>query len=638
MSWMTIVRRNGRLLASIGAVALVGGLLLSGSLRAASASAPLKPNLTAEPPNGQYFATEQFEGRTRLLVKFNGYIHNKGPGAIDIRGKRTTNFKTSTVEKAEFDEQHQTETMKQPELEELSQPAMEVKQREFTTEPGHEESNIERAHVDQPSSAELIYSASDGHDHWHLQHLARYSLWDSTKSHEVTIGQKVGFCLDDSLHTESGIGPSSSVYSDNVAPFRRFCQRYRPDATSLFEGISVGWSDLYDSGLAWQWVDVSNLAPGEYWLREDVNPEGKIDEVSEPNQPAWSAQRTLLPGYDANPQGISTGYGQATTVTLGSAKWEATTKEREQEKSPKTGGVAYSIAGGPSHGTLGTLNGNQITYTPETGYSGPDSFTFKARDTSSSFPVEPYVATVSIQVGATVTPSVTIATAPSALTVGTAGKLTATFANDPGPVEWSTSGGSITAEGAEHEGATLTAPGSAGAVTVTARLADQPSVSDSVEVGVLAAPPAEPALTLPPATGSGGVAGQTVSHSAPSVSLPRAMRSGRKLIMTTTPSVAGRVRLSAWLGLRHLGTCEVLSPAGRQFTCRVLLGPRVGVRAKIRIVASLRLGSNWIVRRLAPERIPQMKMTAAGAHAGIASAGGVYWCSPGTLVETLASE
>lgn len=42
--------------------------------------------------------------------------------------------------------------------------------------------------------------------------------------------------------------------------------------------------------------------------------------------------------------------------------------------------LIFSTIGNPSHGTLGIVSGNQVEYTPNTGYSGPDSFDFKAND------------------------------------------------------------------------------------------------------------------------------------------------------------------------------------------------------------------------------------------------------------------
>jgi len=42
--------------------------------------------------------------------------------------------------------------------------------------------------------------------------------------------------------------------------------------------------------------------------------------------------------------------------------------------------LTYSVIAGPSHGALGTITGNTVTYTPATSYAGEDSFTFKAND------------------------------------------------------------------------------------------------------------------------------------------------------------------------------------------------------------------------------------------------------------------
>ena len=42
--------------------------------------------------------------------------------------------------------------------------------------------------------------------------------------------------------------------------------------------------------------------------------------------------------------------------------------------------ITYTIASGPSNGTLGPIQGNIILYTPNTGFTGNDSFTYKATD------------------------------------------------------------------------------------------------------------------------------------------------------------------------------------------------------------------------------------------------------------------
>ncbi|MFN8219808.1 MAG: Ig-like domain-containing protein [Fimbriimonadales bacterium] len=61
---------------------------------------------------------------------------------------------------------------------------------------------------------------------------------------------------------------------------------------------------------------------------------------------------------------------------------------------PDNDPLTYSIVSGPSFGTLGTVSGNQVTYTPNLNYNGNDSFTFKANDGTA----DSNVATVTITV------------------------------------------------------------------------------------------------------------------------------------------------------------------------------------------------------------------------------------------------
>jgi subtilisin family serine protease len=58
--------------------------------------------------------------------------------------------------------------------------------------------------------------------------------------------------------------------------------------------------------------------------------------------------------------------------------------------------LTYSIVSGPTNGSLGAVSGNKVTYTPNAGYSGSDSFSFKANDGTA----DSNVATVSLTVQA----------------------------------------------------------------------------------------------------------------------------------------------------------------------------------------------------------------------------------------------
>ena len=356
----TVIRKRSRrklaLLLPALALALASTLLcalfLLAAAQARAAEAGLLPNIVADAPTSVTFETSTTEGglkaagEAKLLLRFNGYIHNVGPGALDFRGSRNS----------------------------PSEP-MKPFQRVYTASGSFKE---------EPSNAELIYVSADGHEHWHLQRAAKYSLWNAEKTAEVTPAQKVGFCLDDSEHVETGVGPEEAIYSDSTG--REFCKQHQPEATSLFEGVSAGWRDLYSSNLAFQWVDASNVLPGEYWMREDVNPTGVIKEAGGANTPAYATKATIVPGFDALAQAASASKGEARTLTLSSKAWNDTATPR------------YKVESQPSHGTLSAVSGAHVTYTPNAGYSGPDSFTYSAADPSSPFPAHPAVASVSIEV------------------------------------------------------------------------------------------------------------------------------------------------------------------------------------------------------------------------------------------------
>jgi hypothetical protein len=834
MSGKTGILRIHRV-AGLRALALILALGLSlaaTNLQAhASGSEPLLPNLVADPPDNTSLATDSSTGTARLLLRFNGYVHNVGPGALDFRGAREApKVSQKTTEEVEHAREHE-ETLPQKTEEELATPPMKVFQRLYTTNEGKPEESekyLERPHDEEPSGGEMIYVNADGHHHWHLQKVAKYSLWNATKTAEVAPAQKVGFCLEDSQHVETNIGPKTAVYADNVAPYRDFCQQYRPNATSVYEGISPGWRDVYSSELAFQWVDVSDVIPGEYWLREDVNPLGVIKEVAGTNTPAYATSPTIIPGFDAQAQTTSTRMGEATTIGLTSKAWS-------DSATPK-----YTIVSQTKHGKLGTVSKNQVTYTPEAGFTGTDSFTFSAADPNSQFPESPTVATVSIEVSASGTtnlllagsatstysvgdqttagreeafqfvakssgtveelqfrtdgtadtgltgvilgvlaesagkpgevlgaakvsglpainswikatglsipvvsgtdywlvvlplgpssaklyydaavasggtgnlesatgglsamtaessweafnqgpvgfqaigstkagsaiqlrpvqtrsasaamtvpgqvvsahvqvgnvqvgkpqPAVAIAGGQSSMIAGTSVQLSAIVANDSPGVSWSASAGTITS------GGLYTAPSvppSARTVTVTAVSAegarDQSTITIMPVPANVAAPAAplsaeEVPSSLPRSTRSR--LGGSSSAVSPAVAPPEAVLVGRTLVMTTGVTVAGRVRLSAYLGKRRLGSCEIQTPADRSFTCRLTLGGRVSLHAPVRVLASLRVGGDILrsLRRAAP--VAKMKMNGAFGETQFLSNGhaAASWrliCSP----------
>ena len=67
---------------------------------------------------------------------------------------------------------------------------------------------------------------------------------------------------------------------------------------------------------------------------------------------------------------------------------------------PDNDPITFSIVDQPTHGTLGAITSqNTVRYTPSTGYVGPDSFTYIARDSKGATSINK--ATVSITVSST---------------------------------------------------------------------------------------------------------------------------------------------------------------------------------------------------------------------------------------------
>jgi hypothetical protein len=631
------------------AVALLIGAVVFGVIRQARASGPSGslPNLVATAPEEVEFETSDNDGdlsktpeAARLLLRFNGYLHNDGSGALDMRGSRVapqvSQAAEEEIEQREKELQEADEGKRPEEPQELSEkteqeltsPRMDVFQRLYTEErkppapPGqtkesiekHDRENeeyLERKHEEMASNAEMLFVNADGHHHWHLQHVAEYSLWNATRTGKVAPAQKVGFCLEDSEHVQDAehgvpeVGPEAPVYSDGVAPYRDFCQRYKPYTTHVYEGISPGWRDDYSYQLGFQWVDVSDVLPGEYWLREEVNPERNILEEGKGEKIAYATKPTIVPGFDALSQTVGTIVGRPVTITAASTRW--------QGEGESLGEPGYTIVSGPRHGTLEPISGtDEAIYTPEVGYSGPDSFTFSASDPSSEFPRNPEVATVAIEVGAA--PSVAISGAPAKMYAGSSVQLSA-VTDDDSEVTWSASAGSITS------GGLYTAPVEppvGGAVLITARSAkgteDQimviiepvPAVRDESVAPLPSAPgassPPTPGVTPPMPPGKS-------SFHPPILDRSEAMLIGRQLIMTTRVSRAGSVRLSAYVGHRRLGTCAARTAGDRSFTCRLTLGKRLRLDARIAIVASLRIGRRVLRSARPAALVPQMKMS-----------------------------
>lgn len=350
---------------ALPACALVAGLIAaSAGMSAGAENSPALPDLIADPATGPIAVIYQDESGTRRLLRFNGYIHNTGQGALELRGSKPVDGEMSVVE-----------------------------QGVYRSEAGFDDL------VNVPAPR-VIFEPTDGHDHWHLRNAAGYSLWNGGRTAEVAPAQKVGFCLIDSTRVDSWANASATYSESNIS----FCEHGNPGANKVTMGISAGWRDYYDRSLPFQWVDISDVQPDKYSLRSQMDPDGMIAEANEQNSPAFTD--AVVPGYVATPFTAQVRPLVSTQVAL------------QSQRFGNPGTREYLIVKGPEHGKLDKPVGEwfadtwSVRYTPNPGYSGPDSFTFSAREKNNAFPRTPAKAVASLGVGVAPAPLVS-ASAPA---------------------------------------------------------------------------------------------------------------------------------------------------------------------------------------------------------------------------------
>jgi len=86
-------------------------------------------------------------------------------------------------------------------------------------------------------------------------------------------GTKTSFCLTDSDQWPATL-PNASADGDYFA------------CDAKMQGISVGWADVYSFTLPDQWIDITNVKPGKYWLEVIADPHNRIRESNEKNNTA----------------------------------------------------------------------------------------------------------------------------------------------------------------------------------------------------------------------------------------------------------------------------------------------------------------------------------------------------------------
>lgn len=252
----------------LGAV-IIGVVLVVGSAApdpASGALAQLLPDLRMARPTDLRIT---ISSSGRRLLRLTTTIANVGAGPFALRASRPTTGATT----------------------------MRVQQRIWR-------SDGTTRYIDTTGTARY---AGDGHSHWHIRRVATYEIVDA-HLRPIRRDAKIGFCFFD-----------TGVYDDSlpgVHPTRTYRESGCGTQSSLTAtmGISVGWGDTYPSGFAYQWIDVTGVAAGTYWVIATADKAGSYVESNEANNCSWARVRlgaggssvtTLARGQGCVPPGVT---------------------------------------------------------------------------------------------------------------------------------------------------------------------------------------------------------------------------------------------------------------------------------------------------------------------------------------------
>lgn len=282
------------------------------------------------------------EGEVQKVLAFDGYLYNIGEGMLDFIGNPQ---EPDGMKQRIFDGSSWTEV----------------------------------------GSATVRYETSDDHNHFHLNAAAEYTLWDEAQTTIVGDSAKIGFCL---LDTEQADNRGERFYDINSF---NYCEQNNPDATQMRMGISPGWVDTYDANTTLQWVDISNIAPGRYWIGAIIDPQDQVVESNEDNNDTvFSSNKWAVAGYVARELAVQVA---GEPIELKAAVYG------------EVNDPTFVITTPPNNGTLSVPDGVDffdpiITYWPDAGFDGTDEFAYVVRDSDNYYPLVPAPITVSVDASA----------------------------------------------------------------------------------------------------------------------------------------------------------------------------------------------------------------------------------------------
>ena len=127
--------------------------------------------------------------------------------------------------------------------------------------------------IGSPAARPDLFVWSAGHGHYHLRDFNEFLLFNANGT-LATIGYKQAFCAIDIER----IGPNASANA-------RFAN------CNSDQGISSGWADVYNSGLACQYIVIDTVPNGDYTLQSTTNAKHVVGEDCFGDNTEWTGLR-----------------------------------------------------------------------------------------------------------------------------------------------------------------------------------------------------------------------------------------------------------------------------------------------------------------------------------------------------------
>jgi hypothetical protein len=126
-------------------------------------------------------------------------------------------------------------------------------------------------------SGSSYFEYSSCHMHYHFNTYAQYELLTSDQMCVAATGHKQAFCLLDYYNypcDSNGTNPDPAIPD---------CSRINGGYTCSNQGIRRDAQDVYDGALDCQWIDITDVPPGDYVIRVRINTEHILNEASYAN-------------------------------------------------------------------------------------------------------------------------------------------------------------------------------------------------------------------------------------------------------------------------------------------------------------------------------------------------------------------